>query len=194
MIRWYKYLSIVAMLLAVSGALLANESHDGYLYTPPFQTGKRFLIVQGFNGELSHQAALSRYAVDLAMPEGEVVCAARAGIVIRLNRNGDERVSQFVHIEHDDKTVGDYQHLQVGSIRVSIGQEVVQGECFAKVGTTGYSTGPHLHFAVLRQQGFPFFALVSLPFTFKGKNGAVIPERLLWLEHAAGRDLNTITD
>lgn len=164
---------------------------ESYLYDPPFQTGKRFLIVQGFNGELSHQAALSRYAVDLAMPEGEVVCAARAGAVVRLNRNGDERVSQFVHIEHDDKTVGDYQHLQVGSIRVSIGQEVVQGECFAKVGSTGYSTGPHLHFAVLHQSRL---SMVSQPFTFKGKNGAVMPERLLWLEHDAARDLNTITD
>lgn len=194
MIRWYKFLSIVAMLLTVSGALLAEEASDEYLYTPPFQAGKRFLIAQGFNGEQSHQTALSRYAVDLAMPKGEVVCAARAGIVVRLNSNGDERVSQFVHIEHEDKTVGDYQHLQVGSIRVKIGQKVVKGECFAKVGSTGYSTGPHLHFAVLRQQVSPFFALISQPFMFGGKNGAVMPEKLLWLERIDVRSLSTMTD
>ena len=156
---------------------------ESYLYDPPFQAGKRFLIVQGFNGDLSHQTTLSRYAVDLAMPEGEPVCAAREGEVVRLNRDGDERVSQFVHIEHEDKTVGDYEHLQVGSIGVQVGQKVEQGECFAKVGNTGYSTGPHLHFAVLHRQGFPWFTLVSQPFKFNVKRGTITPEKLLWLDH-----------
>lgn len=150
-------------------------------YMPPFQSGKRFLIVQGFNGEFSHQNALSRYAVDLAMPVGEPVCAARAGVVIKLNQDGDESVSQFVHIEHQDKTIGDYEHLQVGSIKVTVGQAVNEGECFARVGSTGYSTGPHLHFAVLRQQGFPWFSLISQPFKFKGKTGSIEPVRLHWL-------------
>ncbi len=174
---------LVNILFAVSAylyVLTVGAAEEGYI--PPFHAGNKFLIVQGFGGKQTHHTQPSLYAVDIAMPEGEPVCAARRGVVVNLNNDGDKRMSQFVHIEHDDKTIGDYEHLQVGSIKVNIGQSVIMGECFAQVGNTGYSTGAHLHFAVLRKQGF-FGQLVSQPFMFKGNSGVFVPERLMWIEN-----------
>lgn len=154
-----------------------------YLYAPPFKKGERFLIVQGFAGSKSHQTPLARYAIDLAMPEGEPVCAARSGVVVDLYDGASKAVSHFVHIKHEDGTVGDYEHLQKASITLQVGDSIKKGQCFARVGNTGYSTGPHLHFAVLRRQERGSFAFVSVPFRFSGSTNGIEPNYLVWLEN-----------
>ncbi|MDD5392940.1 MAG: M23 family metallopeptidase [Thiothrix sp.] len=173
----------VAMLIMASCAVWANEPDGEYLYAPPFQVGQRFLVVQGFDGERSHTTPLSRYAVDLAIPEGEPVCAARSGVISDLYDGDDESISHFVHIEHEDQTLSDYEHLQKSSITVKVGQAIKQGDCFARVGNTGNSTGAHLHFAVLHRQGFLLQVFVSKPFRFLGKTNGIIPEYLTWIEN-----------
>ncbi len=52
----------------------------------------------------------------------------------------------FVSIRHDDGKVTFYGHLKNGSVRVSAGQRVSCGTVLGKVGSSGFSTGPHLHF------------------------------------------------
>lgn len=154
-----------------------------YLYDPPFQQGEKFLIVQGFEGQKSHQAPITRYAVDLAMPEGTPVCAARSGVVSALYDGSLESISHYVYIKHDDGTIGDYEHLKKASITAKVGDNIQQGDCFARVGNTGLlSTGPHLHFAVLRRQGIGELALYSVPFRFAGNSNAIEPKYLLWLK------------
>ena len=54
----------------------------------------------------------------------------------------------YVAIDHGDGTGTGYAHIQPGGIGVSIGQHVDPGQPIAKVGTTGYSTGCHLHYIV----------------------------------------------
>lgn len=172
-----------AILSLVSCAATTTGLDSSYLYAPPFQAGKKFLIVQSFGGKQTHHTQPSLYAVDIAIPEGELVCAARSGVISDLYDGDDESVSHFVHIEHEDKTLGDYEHLQKASITAKIGQVVKQGDCFARVGNTGNSTGAHLHFAVLHRQGFLLQVFVSQPFRFLGKTHGIIPEYLTWIEN-----------
>ena len=68
-------------------------------------------------------------------------------------------------ILHADQTTGEYYHLSKSGVVVSIGEKVEAGQKIAYSGNTGFSSLPHLHFAVYRAQ--PFGKYQSLPFTFK---------------------------
>ncbi len=82
--------------------------------------------------------------VDLAAPVGTAVSAARAGVV-RLTGN-DRVYGNYIIIKHDNNTESLYGHLS--AILVKKGQTVEKGAVIGKVGTTGLSTGPHLHFEI----------------------------------------------
>ena len=73
-----------------------------------------------------------------------------------------------VRILHEDRTMAVYAHLQADSVRVTPGQRVERGAWLANSGNTGFSTGPHLHFAIQRNTGMD---LVSVPFEFAGPDG-----------------------
>ena len=77
----------------------------------------------------------------------------------------------FIEILHDDGTIAVYGHLHWDSIRVHIGQHVALGEYIADSGNTGFSSGPHLHFAVWRNAGE---ADVSVPVVFGGPGGVAV--------------------
>ncbi|MDQ5908879.1 MAG: Peptidoglycan DD-metalloendopeptidase family protein [Pseudomonadota bacterium] len=148
-------------------------------YAPPFASGQRFFIGQAFDGAFSHQHPQSRYAVDIGMPVGTPVRAARAGVVMEVA--GDffdggldpkyQTRANAVRVLHDDDSMAIYAHLHPDSIRVSPGQRVERGAWLANSGNTGFSSGPHLHFAIQRNVGME---LVSIPFEFAGVNGAAI--------------------
>jgi murein DD-endopeptidase MepM/ murein hydrolase activator NlpD len=85
--------------------------------------------------------------VDLAgMGCGATIRAAHAGTVTNAGWSGSW--GYYVAIDHGDGTGSGYAHIQAGGIGVRIGQEVSPGQPIAKVGTTGASTGCHLHFIV----------------------------------------------
>ncbi|QEO09172.1 M23 family metallopeptidase [Protaetiibacter larvae] len=85
--------------------------------------------------------------VDLAGPGcGIPIYAAHAGVVTYAGWNGD--LGNFIQIDHRDGTSSGYGHIMPGGIGVSIGQEVAPGQPIARVGTTGGSTGCHLHFII----------------------------------------------
>ncbi len=85
--------------------------------------------------------------VDLAGPGcGAPIYAAHAGTVVYAGWFGTW--GNYIRIENGDGTNTGYAHIQPGGIGVSIGQEVGPGQLIARVGTTGHSTGCHLHFIV----------------------------------------------
>jgi murein DD-endopeptidase MepM/ murein hydrolase activator NlpD len=86
--------------------------------------------------------------IDLAAPEGTEVYAAKSGTVLELGE--DPILGNYVIISHENNMVSLYGHLS--SISASLNEDVPSGAVIAKVGTTGQSTGPHLHFE-LRQNG-----------------------------------------
>ena len=77
----------------------------------------------------------------------------------------------MARILHDDGTMAIYAHLHPDSVRVAPGQRVERGAWLANSGNTGFSTGPHLHFAIQRNSGME---LISVPFEFAGVNGSGI--------------------
>lgn len=141
-------------------------SPTAYRYPLPWLGGP-FRLTQGANGQYSHYTRKGRYAVDIAMPEGTPIVAARAGVVVKVENaqsgRGSNPAGNFVRILHDDGTMSVYLHLMQGSVTVSEGQKVALGQPLARSGNTGNSTGPHLHFVVQRNVGD---ALESIPFEF----------------------------
>lgn len=143
-------------------------SGNGFAYRYPLPwVGGPFRISQGPNGAYSHGGARSRYAIDIAMPEGTPIIAARSGTVIKTENSqtgrGANPSGNFVRILHDDGTMGVYLHLQQGSVSVKEGERVAVGTPLGRSGNTGNSTGPHLHFVVQRNVGL---ALESIPYEF----------------------------
>ncbi|UCO98150.1 peptidoglycan DD-metalloendopeptidase family protein [Metapseudomonas lalkuanensis] len=137
-----------------------------YRYPLPWMGGP-FRLTQGANGRYSHFTPKGRYALDIAMPEGTPIVAARPGVVVKIENDqsgrGNNPSGNFVRILHDDGTMGVYLHLMRGSVQVREGQQVAIGERIARSGNTGNSTGPHLHFVIQRNMGL---ALESIPFDF----------------------------
>jgi len=165
-----------------------EASHfPGKAYRPPFQSGSAYRISQSFKGTYSHNSDQSRYAIDIAMPVGTPVCAARSGVVMDiandfisggLDREEYARRANFIRILHEDGTMALYAHLKLESIRVGIGRKISAGEVIAESGDTGYSSGPHLHFVIQRNTGMH---LMSLPFKINLEGRAVIPEKEMML-------------
>jgi murein DD-endopeptidase MepM/ murein hydrolase activator NlpD len=151
-------------------------------YRAPFATAGQFLVSQAPPDAVTHVDAASREAIDIAMPVGTAVHAARAGIVINVARDHfrsglqaqDLHEANFVQVLHDDGTYAIYAHLQLDTVRVRPGQRVERGEFIANSGNTGFSSGPHLHFVVLRNAGL---RSESVPVVFAGPGGVGITPR-----------------
>ncbi len=84
--------------------------------------------------------------------DGAAIVAAGDGEVIFAGYRGG--YGNTVMVDHGDGVVTLYAHMQSGGIAVSNGQKVEKGQRLGAVGSTGYSTGPHLHFEV-RINGAP---------------------------------------
>ena len=84
--------------------------------------------------------------VDFAAPSGAPVRAARAGTVT--NGGWENSYGYWIEIDHGGEIKSRYAHLS--DYRVSVGQRVAAGEVIGWIGSTGQSTGPHLHFEILR--------------------------------------------
>jgi len=151
-------------------------------YRAPFAPATSRIVTQAPPDAYTHRDAVSRHAIDIAMPVGSAVHAAREGIVInvahRYFRGGTQQAlleeANFVQIVHDDGTSAVYAHLQLDSVRVRPGQRVERGEYIANSGSTGFSSGPHLHFVVMRNAGL---RSESVPVSFAGPGGASVTAR-----------------
>jgi murein DD-endopeptidase MepM/ murein hydrolase activator NlpD len=134
-------------------------------------------IDQGFGGSFSHDDDQNRYAVDFAAPIGTPVLAARGGRVMEveadfaragLSRERHAARANMIRLVHDDGAMSVYAHLRADGVLVRPGQRVRAGQQIGLSGNTGYSTGPHLHFAVQVNRGM---RLESIPFRMRGPDG-----------------------
>lgn len=157
----------------------SNAQPDGSVtYRLPYAVGTSHFVSQAYPGARTHLTGDSRYAVDFDMPVGTDVLAARDGIVFDVataNFKGgpdEERyanLANLIRILHEDGTYAVYAHLNWNTIRVSPGDRVAAGEYIADSGNTGFSSGPHLHFALQRNSGM---RVESLPARFRAAPGS----------------------
>lgn len=142
-------------------------------YLPPLRA-PRPRIDQGFGGNFSHNDEQNRYALDFAADIGTPVFAARAGTVMQVESDFSKAGlkqekyggrANFIRILHDDGSMALYAHLATHGVHVRVGQRVVAGQQIGLSGNTGFTTGPHLHFAVQVNRGM---RLVSIPFRMRG--------------------------
>lgn len=130
----------VRNLYALAAAL--NGYAGGGLVSPL----SNYVLTQGFSGLLGHNG------VDMAAPTGTPVMAAGPGRVSfagwSVFGGGNE-----IHIDHPNGLQTWYAHLN--GFNVGGGANVSQGQTIGPVGSTGLSTGPHLHYMVL-DGGWPF--------------------------------------
>lgn len=84
--------------------------------------------------------------IDIPASQGTPIIATRSGTVKIATYNSS--YGNYVEIDHGDGTSSRYAHMMNGGIMVSVGQLVTQGQMIGKVGTTGASTGNHLHFEI----------------------------------------------
>ncbi len=154
------------------------QHNDNYLYRFPYKSGSAYRISQGYNGTQTHKGR-SRYAIDFVMPRGTKIYAARGGVVVKTksdsNQGGFDKKyrsdGNYVTIMHDDGTFATYYHLKQNGVLVNVGTKVAEGEAIGYSGTTGYSSGPHLHFAVFKAQSATYTQ--TLPTRFKSAQGII---------------------
>ena len=147
----------------------SGDKSETYLFFPGADftpTERAFFLNSGFRFPLRQFRVTSRYGIrndpisgnismhrgiDLAAPEGTEVFAAAEGVVTAAGF--DPVYGNYVIIRHSNGWTSLYGHLQI--IETVLRTEVKSGNLIGRVGTTGQSTGPHLHFE-LRQDGKPF--------------------------------------
>ena len=136
------------------------ETEDGIVgyYSTEGASAQRLLMLTPVNGaRLSSSFSTARRhpilgytrrhnGTDFAAPRGTPVMAAGNGIVERADRFGS--FGNYVRIRHANGYQTAYAHLNGFARGIRAGSRVTQGQVIAYVGTTGRSTGPHLHYEV----------------------------------------------
>lgn len=121
------------------GAGACTGSYSGITGTLNFlwPTTERYL--SGYE----YSPATNHYGIDIAGQLGNAIFAADSGVVVYAGWN-DWGYGEMVVIDHGFGWQTLYSHLSV--INVGCGQEVYRGDIIAQMGSTGNSSGPHLHF------------------------------------------------
>ena len=136
---------------AIAAAAAANASAEhgdggasGFLWplpashriTSPF--GNRDVPIAG--------ATANHKGIDIGAPSGSAILASYSGVVTTATYH--KSAGNYIVISHGGGMSTVYMHCS--ALYVSVGQQVNKGDTIAAVGSTGYSTGPHLHFGVIK--------------------------------------------
>ncbi|MCL1830054.1 MAG: M23 family metallopeptidase [Oscillospiraceae bacterium] len=137
-------IAVLVILLVLILAIFLIFTNTNYIYPMPMNThigsgfGARDPIM--FNGK---ETSSFHSGADFPAPEGTTIHAAQAGFVITAGWN--DQAGNIVVIQHENGDVTRYYHCSV--LLVQLGDEVLQGQPIAEVGSTGqFSSGNHLHF------------------------------------------------
>lgn len=123
-----------------------------------YETGGLYLFPVPDGDEITQEYSEQHKAWDIAAVTGSAVVAAEEGTVTYVqiwdgsyDTTGMMSYGHMIRIEHPDGNTTLYAHLS--EINVQQGEKVVRGQRIGRVGSTGNSTGPHLHFEVITSEG-----------------------------------------
>ncbi|MEZ5932867.1 MAG: M23 family metallopeptidase [Alphaproteobacteria bacterium] len=155
--------------LVYAGLTLSGELIDAYLYTPDGglrtyydrdgRSLRKFLLRTPIDGaRLSSPFGKRKHPVlgytkmhkgtDFAAPRGTPIYAGGSGVIEKAEPFGS--YGNYVRIRHSDTWSTAYAHMNKFGRGIRSGVRVRQGQVIGYVGTTGRSTGPHLHYEVLQ--------------------------------------------
>jgi murein DD-endopeptidase MepM/ murein hydrolase activator NlpD len=158
--------TVFLVLLSFSVIAQSGDSHvaelkkgeapkdTSFVYTLPYEEGKSFFVVQGYQSTMSHKG---EFALDFKMKRGTKVCAMRDGIVHEMKEDSDKRGlkykyfhdANYILIRHPDNSFGWYVHLMKNGVLVNPGDSVKTGQVIGRSGNSGFSAFPHLHIEVV---------------------------------------------
>lgn len=170
-------LTVLAFWVGTCHAMTPDTGAPGFekiraKYQLPFSANTDVFVTQSPDGPATtHNSPSVAMAIDIAMPIGTPVLAARSGTVAEvIDGFGEGRMepeylnrANFVRILHEDGTWAEYLHLQKTASGLKLGSKVEAGRQLGWSGNSGYSSGPHLHFVVQRNDGG---RVISLPVQF----------------------------
>lgn len=152
---------VKANIVSENGIQISEEILDEYVYEEPVNESiavgtrplpvlsgesKYIMPTTGYVSSTNREGSHSGFkAVDIANREGTGIYAARAGTVIFATAD-NSGYGMYIKIDHGDGYVTWYAHLS--AFKVSVGDYVQQGQLIGLMGSTGQSTGPHLHLEV----------------------------------------------
>lgn len=145
--------------LAIGDEIIIPEGEEGSPKSPAPASGKDWIapvskngLIAGYfirpvpNGRKS-QSVHGHNGIDIAAPTGSSILSAADGRVILAKVGGwGGGYGNYVIIQHPNGMQTLYAHMS--SVAVSVGNSVKQGQLIGRVGSTGHSTGPHLHIEV----------------------------------------------
>ncbi len=95
-------------------------------------------------------ASTNHKGIDIGAPSGSNIIATMSGEVVTATYSVS--AGNYIMLYHGDGLYSVYMHCS--KLMVSVGDNVSQGDTIGLVGTTGYSTGPHLHFAIVKDGSY----------------------------------------
>lgn len=145
-----------------------------------FTYGSRY--IQAFNVSTGHKA------IDYAAAYGTPVRSVGDGTITRAGWNGS--YGNFITVHHNGTYSTNYAHLS--SYAVRYGQHVTQGQTIGYVGSTGFSTGPHLHYEMVKYGAKvnPFNEVLPPGEAIKDENKPRFFEEITPLAQELALDLN----
>ena len=161
----------------------------------PFARGKRYKLMQGYNGEYSHANPDSKYALDFKMETGEKISAVYDGTVIGVldkysDGAPDKKLLDFANyilIYHEQLgTYSKYVHIKYKGATVKNGDKVKQGAIIGFSGNVGYSTESHLHFCYYKPDPTNSLeeGLIAIPSVFENNLDGKTFKKGMWIENS----------
>jgi Membrane proteins related to metalloendopeptidases len=143
---------IMCLLMLISGGSSEPSQVSTAYFSVPFEENVKFIITSPFGSRthpITKEKGKFHPAIDLVAPAGTEILASADGTVVsaRFEKGGGWTVvieHRFENITY--QTV--YSHMLENSVIVSVGELVLKGQKLGVIGTTGDSTGIHLHFSL----------------------------------------------
>ena len=137
---------LTSLLLLITSTFIFSQA--GIPEIQPLKAN--FKISSTFGMQAHPISKLKRHhdGIDLSAPIGTPVYASADGKISIADPKGDQKFGKYIRIRHNEEYETFYAHL--GDVTVKEGEMIRKGQMIGEVGTTGLSTGPHLHFEIIK--------------------------------------------